>query len=229
MNWLKDFISLVYPQICMACGESLFKHEECICSHCIYYLPKTNFHKEIENDISKMFWGRVPLITGAAYYQFKKQSKVQNLLHQLKYKGQKQVGVKTGSLYGTELKQEKIYQDMSVIIPVPLHPNRERKRGYNQSEMFAMGLSQTMEIPYFSDVLVRTTASETQTKKSKFKRWENVKSIFEIQNEAVIRNKHILLVDDVITTGATIEACAQMLIEVPGVKVSVAAIAYASH
>ena len=176
-----------------------------------------------------MFWGRVPLITGAAYYQFKKQSKVQNLLHQLKYKGQKQVGIKTGSLYGTELKQEKIYQDMSVIIPVPLHPNRERKRGYNQSEMFAMGLSQTMEIPYFSDVLVRTTASETQTKKSKFKRWENVKSIFEIQNEAVIRNKHILLVDDVITTGATIEACAQMLIEVPGVKVSVAAIAYASH
>lgn len=209
----------------MACGESLLKHEECICSQCIYYLPKTNFHKEKENEVSKLFWGRVEIQSACAFYYFKKQSKVQNLLHQLKYKGQKQVGVKLGSLYGVELKQDKKFEDINLIIPVPLHPDKEKKRGYNQSEMFAIGLSQTMHAPAESSLLIRNFASETQTKKSKYNRWENVKSIFEVTDIEKLKDKHILLVDDVITTGATIEACAQHLLTVPGTRVSIAAIA----
>ena len=225
MSWISDFISLVYPRVCMACGESLYKNEECICNQCIYFLPKTNFHKEKENPVSKLFWGRVGIQHASAFYFFKKESKVQNLLHQLKYKGQKEVGVKVGSLYGSDLKQDPHYKDVSIIIPVPLHPDKEKKRGYNQSEMFALGLAQSMEIPCESKILVRNFASETQTKKSKYKRWENVKSIFELQDKERLKDKHILLVDDVITTGATIEACAQHLLSVPGTKVSIAAIA----
>ncbi|MBL0046915.1 MAG: ComF family protein [Bacteroidetes bacterium] len=225
MSWLSDFITLIYPRVCMACGESLLKHEECICSQCIYYLPKTNFHKEKENEVSKLFWGRVEIQSACAFYYFKKQSKVQNLLHQLKYKGQKQVGVKLGSLYGVELKQDKKFEDINLIIPVPLHPDKEKKRGYNQSEMFAIGLSQTMQAPAESSLLIRNFASETQTKKSKYNRWENVKSIFEVTDSEKLKGKHILLVDDVITTGATIEACAQHLLSVPGTRVSIAAIA----
>ena len=225
MSWLKDFISLVYPRLCLACGESLLKHEDCICSQCIYYLPKTNFHKELENAVSKLFWGRVNIQTATAFYFFKKQSKVQNLLHQLKYKGQKQVGIKLGSLYGSELKKDKKYEDVSLILPVPLHPDKEKKRGYNQSEMFGIGLSQTMQAPCETDILVRNFASETQTKKSKYERWENVGSIFEIRDIERLKGRHVLLVDDVITTGATIEACAQHLLTVPGTRVSIAAIA----
>ena len=225
MSWLIDFFNLVYPRVCMACGESLFKHEDCICSHCIYYLPKTNFHRERENAVSQLFWGRVNIQTATAFYYFKKQSKVQNLLHQLKYKGQKQVGVKLGSLYGIELLQSKNFEDVNLIIPVPLHPDKEKKRGYNQSEMFALGLSQTMNAPCETDILIRTFASETQTRKSKYTRWENVKSIFELTDIERLRDKHVLLVDDVITTGATIEACAQHLLSVPGTRVSIAAIA----
>ncbi len=225
MSWFSDFISLIYPRVCLACGESLFKQEDCICSKCIYYLPKTNFHKEKENAVSQLFWGRVNIQTATAFYFFKKQSRVQNLLHQLKYKGQKEVGVKIGNLYGQELKIDQKYNDVNLIIPVPLHPDKEKKRGYNQSEMFALGLSKSMDAPCDSKLLIRNHASETQTKKSKYERWENVNSIFEITDEARLKDKHILLVDDVITTGATIEACAQHLLSVPGTRVSIAAIA----
>lgn len=225
MSWLSDFISLIYPRVCLACGESLFKQEDCICTNCIYYLPKTNFHREKENAVSKLFWGRVNIQTATAFYFFKKQSRVQNLLHQLKYKGQKEVGVKIGSLYGTELIADEKYSDVNMIIPVPLHPDKEKKRGYNQSEMFALGLSKSMGTPCESKLLIRNFASETQTKKSKYNRWENVKAIFEITDEERLKGKHILLVDDVITTGATIEACAQHLLAVPGTRVSIAAIA----
>ncbi len=225
MNWLNDFVTLVYPRVCLACGESLLKQEDSICNQCIYYLPKTNFHKEQENAVSKLFWGRVNIQAASAFYFYKKQSKVQNLLHQLKYKGQKEVGIKLGSLYGAELKQDNKFEDISFIVPVPLHPDKEKKRGYNQSEMFSVGLSKTLLIPSDSSILIRNFASETQTKKEKYKRWENVKSIFEIRDPEKIKNKHILLVDDVITTGATLEACAQHLLTVPGTRVSIVAIA----
>jgi len=148
-------------------------------------------------------------------------------MHQLKYKGKKEIGIYTGKLLGDHLKKSVFYSDIDVIIPVPLHPKRMRKRGYNQSEMFARGLAEAFAKPYDIHTLVRTYASETQTKKSRFRRWENVKEIFALKDHQHMINKHILLVDDVVTTGATLEACANMLLQIPGVRVSIATIACA--
>lgn len=225
MSLLYDFIGLFFPRICYSCNNTLLQHEEVLCTFCLYQLPKTNFHLEEENHVFKNFWGRANISHATALYYFQKGSKVQHLIHQLKYKGKQEIGFYLGKTYGQDLLQSDFYKDVDIVIPVPLHPRKKRKRGYNQSESFAMGLASSMKISCDTKTLVRTTASQTQTKKSRFKRWENVKEIFAVKNIQHLQNKHILLVDDVITTGATIEACANKLFEIPGIKISVAAIA----
>ena len=202
--------------------------EKVICTLCLFHLPKTYFHHDDDNPLTKVFWGRVNLEGVAAYVYFQKGGTVQHLLHQLKYKGQKEIGVQIGKLYGVELKTAEVFRDAELIIPVPLHPRKLRKRGYNQSGMFAEGLASVMQARLETRALYRKVYSQTQTRKARYNRWENVENIFAVRNPERIRGKHILLVDDVITTGATSEACAQALLEVPGVRVSVAAIAYAS-
>lgn len=224
-----DFVSLFFPVVCASCGKNLYRNENSICTYCQYHLPKSNFHLTNDNPVAKIFWGRINIESASAFYAFNKGGKVQELIHQLKYKGQQQVGVSLGKLYGYELRNSIDFKDVDVIIPVPLHAKKQRKRGYNQSTCFAEGLAQTMHLTVDSTVLFRSAASETQTKKSRFTRWKNVESIFYLQNEQRITDLHILLVDDVITTGATLEACAQTLLKVKGVKVSIATIAYASH
>jgi ComF family protein len=188
-------------------------------------LPKTNFHKDKDNPVNKVFWGRVDVEMATSFYLFSKKSKVQNLLYGLKYKGVKEVGIVLGELFGFELKESIFYRDIDFIIPVPLHKNKLKKRGYNQSEWIANGLSKSMKVPVKLDSLYRKSDSETQTKKSRYKRWENVGEIFGLANND-LEGKRILLVDDVVTTGATIEACAQLLVE-QNCKVLVATIAYA--
>lgn len=224
-----DFVSLFFPVTCVSCGKNLYKNENNICTYCLYHLPKSNFHLTNDNPVAKIFWGRINIQSAAAFYTFNKGGKVQQLIHQLKYKGQQQVGTTLGKLYGYELRNCPDFKSVDIIIPVPLHAKKQRKRGYNQSTCFAEGLAETMQLTVDSSVLFRSAASETQTKKSRFTRWKNVESIFYVQNEQQILNKHILLVDDVITTGATLEACAQALLKTKGVKVSVATIAYASN
>jgi ComF family protein len=226
---IDDFVSLFYPQVCYACGNSMYRNEEVICSFCRYHLPKTDFHKQKENPLSKTFWGRVNLENVSAYFYFSKGSKVQHLMHQFKYRGRFEIGVYMGRLYGSDLKQEEAFNDITMVIPVPLHPKKMGKRGYNQSEKFAEGLAKSMDIILDTKTLVRTYASETQTRKTRFSRWENVKEIFKVNDPDKIAGKHILLVDDVITTGATIEACATHLLEVEGTRVSVASLACTLH
>lgn len=198
-----------------------------MCIKCLIELPKTNFHADIDNPVIKSFWGRAPVTSAAACYYFKKGTNIQHLLHNLKYKGQTQVGLTVGRLYGNELKQSPNFNTVDVVIPVPLHKSKRRKRGYNQSEFFARGLAQGMDIVVDSENLVKTVATDSQTRKNRMERVENVNNVFTLLNPESLKNKHILLVDDVITTGATIEACALKLAEVPGIKISVAAIAYA--
>lgn len=229
MTLFRDFFSLIYPNNCLACGNNLFRNEHIICTSCLFHLPKTNYHLEKDNPISQTFWGRTQINTAAAYYYFSKAGKVQHLVHQLKYKGKKEVGIYIGELYGKELMNTESFGKTDVIIPVPLHPKKEKKRGFNQSEVFAIGLSSSMKLPIDTTSLIRTFASETQTKKTRFKRWENVKEIFSLQDAEKLKNKHILLVDDVITTGATIEACANLLNTIEGVTINIASIAVASH
>lgn len=222
---INDFFNLIFPKICCACNTALLKNEDIICLKCVVGLPKTNFHNDEENPVNKVFWGRVDVEMATSFYVFSKKSKVQNLLHNLKYKGVKEVGSKVGELFGIELKNSTFYNEIDFIIPVPLHKNKLRKRGYNQSEWIAKGLSKSMGIPLDTNSLYRKSDSQTQTKKSRYKRWENVGEIFDVSTK-LIKGKKILLVDDVVTTGATIEACAQVLIK-HNCKVLVATIAYA--
>ena len=219
-----DFISLIFPKVCYACGKSLFKTEDCVCTYCLFHLPKTNFHLYSDNPVVKLFWGRANVFSASSLYTFAKGGRVQHLIHQMKYRGKKEIGVSIGKYYAKELKASPSFSGVNMIIPVPLHPKKLKKRGYNQSEFFAQGMSDGFEVEK-SIALVRTFASETQTKKSRFARWKNVEEIFKITEPEKLQGKHILLVDDVVTTGSTLDACAQKILEVPDTKVSVATIA----
>ncbi len=222
---LNDFLSLLFPRVCCACGKSLLKHEDCICAYCHYHLPKTDFHLQADNPVMKLFWGRTNIHAASSMFLFNKGSKVQHLIHQLKYKGKKEIGTSLGKQYGKELKAAPLFSDATIVIPVPLHIKKLKKRGYNQSEAFAQGLAQSMNVDSGENILIRSYASQTQTKKSRFERWKNVEEIFKVAEPEKIEGKHILLVDDVVTTGSTLEACANTMLEVPGTKVSVATIA----
>jgi len=225
LNYIEDLLSLVFPEICNACGKPLYKHESIICNYCKVKLPYTNFHLQTENPIEKIFWGRVPIEKAGAFLYFHKGNRVQQLMHRFKYNGKKEIGELIGSIYGFELNKNNFLHNINLIVPVPLHPEKQKKRGYNQSESFAIGISKTTKIPCNIQVLVRAVASSTQTKKNRFERWQNVETIFQVNNIDQIQNKHILLVDDVITTGATVEACALNLLKSANCKVSFLALA----
>lgn len=226
-GFLYDFIALLYPQVCAACGNSLFRNEDTICTSCLYNLPKTNYHLVDDSPLDKVFWGRTRLENTAALYIFQKQGKVQHLIHQLKYKGRKDVGVYLGKLLGNDLRETEAFRDVVKVIPVPLHPGKLRRRGYNQSGQIAIGLVKAMNIEMDDTSFIRTVDTETQTRKSRFARWENVKEIFKVTAPEMLANRHILLVDDVITTGATLESAANILLKIEGVKLSVACIGFA--
>ncbi len=222
-------MSIIYPRTCAACGNNLLKYENLICTKCLYYLPKTNYHNEKDNPVSQLFWGRVNIENATSYYYFYKGSKFQRLIHRLKYQGQKEIGFELGKCLGAVLSFATLYDDVEIIVPVPLHPKREKKRGYNQSDWIANGMAESMKIPVDTKLLYRAIASETQTRKSRFERWENVESIFKLRDKEALKNKHIILIDDVVTTGSTLEACANTLLDVENAKVSIATLAVASY
>lgn len=228
-NIKEGILTLFFPKLCLACGINPPPQEKDICIHCQYYLPKTEFHLDLENPFTERFWGRVKIEGGASLYYFMKNGRTQKLIHNLKYKGKKKIGVKLGELYGRELRLAKGFENIDLIIPVPLHPKKQHTRGYNQSDMFARGLSETMEIPWRSNILVKTLHNPSQTKKTRMERLENVRVAFRIKNPELLRGKHVLIVDDVLTTGATLEACAEKVLEIPHTKVSLATIAFAKN
>jgi ComF family protein len=227
IKWLNDFFSLIYPRNCLACKNLLFKHEDFICNYCYVNLPKSNFHKQENSELDKVFFGRVPVLGAGSYYVFEKSGRVQQLLHHIKYKGNKALAKQLGSWYANSLNQERDFSKSHVIIPVPLHPKKLKQRGFNQSEEFAKGLSEVWNIPLVTTNLVRTDFTSTQTKKRKFERWENVKDKFDLSEPEALQNKTVILVDDVITTGATIDACYQALSKAEGIKINVLSLAYA--
>ncbi len=220
-------MSLIYPRACEACEALLYKHEEMICNSCLMGLPKGNFHKHKNNIVLQILGGRVPVASAASLYVFEKGGKVQRLLHAIKYEGKQSLAIMLGKLLGNELKEVDGFCNADLIIPVPLHVNKLNKRGFNQSEVFSKGLSEALNIAVDANNLFRQTETSTQTRKRKYERWENVKNVFELKNKNALKNKHIVLVDDVITTGATIEAAWQALKEVDGIKLSLATIAFA--
>ncbi|HET6243273.1 MAG: ComF family protein [Bacteroidetes bacterium] len=226
---LRDFISLIYPDCCLSCGQTLLKQEHHICTVCRYKLPKTGFHFEKENILSQVFWGRIDLHSVAAYYYFQKGGGVQHLLHAIKYLGATQAAKEVGKMYGAELKASPYFKSVNIVIPIPLHPTKKKKRGFNQSDFIAEGIAEGLNSNWSPDILTRDIAGESQTKKSRFNRWKNVEAAFNLKDINAIAGKHVLIVDDVITTGATIESSAKCMACFPDTKISVAAIAYAQN
>ena len=227
MVLLDDLISLFYPRLCAGCNTSLLRGEEVLCLNCLADLPRTNYHEQGENPVFQQFIGRVPLELATAFCRFDKGGRLQHLLHELKYKGNREVGQKLGMLFGYDLIQSPLYQSIDAILPVPLHPKKERKRGFNQSREICNGLSEAMERPLICGNLIRVVHTASQTRKGRFERWENVCGIFSVKNTPELAGKHLLLVDDVVTTGATLEACCIPLLQIPGVRVSIATLACA--
>jgi ComF family protein len=222
-----DFISLLFPRLCYACGNHLSRNENLICTECYILIPRTGYHLEPDNPVEKLFWGRCRIEKAAAFSFYNKGSRIRNLIHNLKYKGIRDVGYELGRIYGETLKNSDFTDDIDIIIPVPLHPSKKRVRGFNQSDIISQGLSEATGLPVDKLLLSRITVSSSQTKKSRYERWTNVEGIFSVADVANLRGKHVLLVDDVITTGSTIESCASELLKTEGVRVSVVALAVA--
>lgn len=227
MTLINDFLSLIYPRYCPACGILMYQHERGLCRLCLLKLPKSGFHQVSDNKLSQLLGGRVPLEKTLCLYLFEKSGKVQKLVHAIKYKGQKDLAQYLGKLLGNEVKNSIDPGYFDLIIPVPLHPKKEKARGYNQSAEFAKGLARTLKVPLEEQAVFRIKESSTQTRKKKFERWENVEGIFERNHLLDLSNKHLLLVDDVVTTGATIEALWECLKGQADIKVSVACLGYA--
>jgi ComF family protein len=224
---LQDTLSLFYPQLCAACDDLLQKGEDVICTRCRIMLPYTGYQEVAENPVAKQFWGKVHLQGATAFFHFQRGEKVQHLIHRLKYEGRQDVGVCVGRICGAVISTAFPYSSVDFIIPIPLHRKKEKLRGYNQAACFSDGLSETMGVPSLSHGMKRVKHTATQTRKSRFARYSNVNEVFEVTDQEKLIGKHILLVDDVITTGSTLSACAQVLLKLPEVRVSIAAIAFA--
>ena len=219
---LKYLTELLYPRLCVVCGDKLIEQEQWICLHCLHHIPRTNYHLTPDNPVARIFYGRVPVEYATSFFYFSKGSEYQSLLHNLKYKGMKELGEEIGKHFGIDLQQSPQFSSVDLICPVPLHPQKEKKRGYNQSWWIASGIARQMNKELAADNLKRVTATETQTRKSRFERWQNVEGIFELSNPEAFSGKHILLVDDVVTTGATLEACASANLTKTNARVSIA-------
>jgi ComF family protein len=222
-----DFVALVYPHYCVSCQGPLVKGEDILCSFCICDLPRTNMHLDPSNALIDKFRGRIPVSAAAAFLKFRKRGNVQQILHALKYRNRPEIGHRLGFVYGHELRQAGFTGAFDLIVSVPLHPSRLRRRGYNQADEWAKGISDSSRIPFRADILNRIRNTETQTERTKLNRWENVREVFSVRNQESILGKRILLVDDVITTGATIEACGHVLLRAGCDSLGVACMAIA--
>ncbi len=220
-----DFLSLFFPRFCLGCSQAMIKGEDILCTRCLAGLPKTYYHHREGNPVINRLAGRLPIRHGWAFLKFQKGGVVQHLLHQLKYNNCPEIGERLGKAYGRELSVEMFHREFDLIVPVPLHRARLRHRGYNQSAHFAKGLSEALNVDWDETISIRTQASATQTRKSRADRWENVRQVFSVRGNSTVEQKRILLVDDVITTGATLEACGQHLLDCGCTSISVACIA----
>ena len=226
MKLLKDLFYLFYPNICANCNEQLLQNEKVICTFCRHDLPLTNFQSYTKNKVSRIFSGRITIEKAYALLFFRKQGVTKNLIHALKYKGNEEVGVFFGNWIGEIVAKNKEFSTVDFIVPVPIHAKKKKIRGYNQVTKFGECLSMHLKVPLNEDILIRQSATKTQTLKSRFERFNDLESKFLARNTSIFKEKHILIIDDVITTGATLEACAKELLKTPGVKISILTMSY---
>jgi ComF family protein len=220
-----DLFELFFPRYCAGCQNQLHHFENALCLHCLMMLPRASIHQLRENKLERLFWGRADVAMATAFLRMSRKGLTHRLVHELKYEGNKEIGQLLGTLFGQELSKIEVWKTVDLIVPVPLHPKKEQLRGYNQSYEIASGVSESMAVPTTKTAIKRKQFTETQTKKLRVERWKNVSDIFEINDSELANKQHILLVDDVITTGATIESCVLALTNNTSIKVSVAALA----
>ncbi|MCB0396582.1 MAG: ComF family protein [Flavobacteriales bacterium] len=223
-EWGSDLLSLFYPEACPGCGKTLLKGEKPLCLPCRLHLPRTNFESLTDHHVSRIFWGRLQVNRAMAYLHFEKHGIVRRLVHSIKYHNDTTLGHWLGREMGHALKQAGWQVDG--ILPVPLTPERHKKRGFNQSRCLADGMAETMMCEIYDGHMQRITGARSQTRKSRFARWQNVEDAFVVNDPDPLINKHILLVDDVVTTGATLEACGQVLQRIPGCTISIVTLAF---
>jgi len=226
-NIIQSTLHLFYPHICTGCGSDLLQQHNLLCLKCIHNLPHTHFADLPNNPVEKYFWGRLPVTAAYSQFYFSKEFLIQHLIHQLKYQGNTEIGFYLGEMMGKTMLHSNRFKTIDALIPLPLYADKEHKRGYNQSTVICNGISAVMNIPVLKDAVIRQHATETQTRKQRTERWDNVKQSFTIAKKNELVGKHLLLVDDVITTGATLEACGQVILETDNVQLSFATLAYA--
>ncbi len=227
-TWFSSFVHLFFPRQCVVCGATLQEGEEGICMRCNMDMPRTNYHTSPDNPVEKMFWGKMPLERATSFFFYQKGGDFRNILHRMKYGGRKDLGEIMGRFMAAELKPAGFFKGVDVLVPIPLHPRKLKRRGYNQSEYIARGISNVTGIPVDAMSVVREKHTETQTHKSAYERWENVDGIFSVRHPENLTGKHILIVDDVLTTGSTTTACADAIKCLDGVHISILTLAVAN-
>ena len=232
VSYLKEikhsFFHLLFPHICVGCGSDLLGETSSLCMRCIDAMPETNFELHPGNPVEKKFWGRLQIRGATAQYYFTKESLMQQLIHQFKYRRNKELGVQLGKMMGVQLKLSKRFR-IDAMIPLPLFPAKEKRRGFNQATLLCQGMSEILKIPILDKVILRPQFTETQTKKGRIERWKNMEGKFVLTDPNAIANKHLLLVDDVVTTGATLESCGTELLKAQNVSISIATLCYSAH
>lgn len=224
----EGLLHLFFPHVCCGCGSNRLPVTTQLCIRCLAAMPETLFERFSANPVEKTFWGRLPLDAATAQFYFTKDSLMQTLLHQLKYKGRRELGIQLGKIMGQQLKEAQRFP-ADALIPLPLFPDREQKRGYNQSALLCEGMSEIMQVPVWKDVISRPLYTETQTRKGRVERWANIEGKFRLLQPDRLRDKRILLVDDVVTTGATLESCGAELMKTAGIRLQIAALCYTSR
>ena len=225
----ESFLHVVFPHVCDGCGSDLLNIESRLCIRCLATLPETNFEQHAANPVEKMFWGRMPLVSAASHFYFTKESLIQHLMHQFKYKGNEDLGLQLGRMMGYAIRSSNRFHVIDALVPLPLFPFKEKKRGYNQATVLCKGIAEVLSLPVLNNVITRPQHTETQTKKGRIERWRNIEGKFYLLDPSAIQDKHLLLVDDVVTTGATLEACGNELLAPGNVKLSLVTLCIASR
>ena len=223
---LNDFSHLFFPHNCVGCCSDVLGSDAALCIKCFMELPVTGFIEQPNNPVEKIFYGRIAVEQAGSAFYFTKDSTMQRLMIELKYRNNKNVGLYLGKLLGMQLAEYERFNDIDIIVPLPLNPKKEKKRGYNQATIIAEGIKTEWEKPILTTAVGRKIFTETQTQKGRVERWQNMQDVFIVKNAEALQDKHILLIDDVVTTGASLEACAATLLKVPGTKISIATVAY---